>query len=78
MIPAIVLGADSAEAEYRNSLKGSAEVITVFEHILRRYGFVLNSEKTAILDYPYYVEENFEKLLDGQLHNGTPQIPISL
>ena len=141
MIPAIILGADSAEAEYRNSLKGSAsetytkyakldsvirqqnlnrtngllpgilsskiiaeailtridielegyglvfsryvddyevylyhdeaeEVITVFEHILRRYGFVLNSEKTAILDYPYYVEENFEKLLDGQLHDG--------
>lgn len=31
---------------------------------------MLNSEKTAIIDYPYYVEENFEKLLDGQLHDG--------
>lgn len=52
---------------YRNEAE---EVITAFEQTLRRYGFVLNSEKTEIIDYPYYVEENFEKLLDGQLRDG--------
>ena len=31
---------------------------------------MLNSEKTEIIDYPYYVEENFEKLLNGQLRDG--------
>mgnify|MGYP001067888215 CR=1 FL=1 len=34
------------------------EVISIFTRVLRKYGFVLNYEKTEIIDFPYYVSEN--------------------
>lgn len=49
------------------------EVISAFENILKRYSFSLNSDKTELIDFPYYVEENFEKLLDGRLRDNMNQ-----
>lgn len=49
------------------------EVISTFEKILKQYGFFLNSEKTERIDFPYYVEENFEKLLDSRLRDNMNQ-----
>lgn len=37
-------------------------VISIFTRILKRYGFSLNNEKTEVIDFPYYVTENFEKI----------------
>lgn len=39
-------------------------VITIFSNILKKYGFALNSEKTDIIDFPFYISENFERLLE--------------
>ena len=55
---------------YRHEEK---EIISVFEKILKQYGFFLNSEKTELIDFPYYVEENFEKLLDSRLRDNMNQ-----
>ena len=38
------------------------KVISSFDRILKRYGFALNSEKIEIVDYPFYVTENLQKL----------------
>lgn len=37
-------------------------IISIFTRILKRYGFSLNNEKTEVLDFPYYVAENLEKI----------------
>lgn len=37
-------------------------VISIFTRILKRYGFSLNNEKTEVMDFPYYVAENLEKI----------------
>lgn len=41
------------------------EIISIFEKILKKYGFSLNHEKTELINFPYYVEENLEKLFDS-------------
>ena len=38
------------------------DVINKFTRILKRYGFALNNEKTEVLEFPYYVVENLEKI----------------
>lgn len=43
------------------------EVISTFVRILNRYGFTLNDEKTEVVDFPYYISDNLEKLFQGQL-----------
>lgn len=43
------------------------QVISIFEKTLKRYGFALNSEKTELMEFPYYVAENLEQIFRGQL-----------
>ena len=43
------------------------EVISIFSEILSKYGFTLNAEKSKTVDFPCYIEENFNKLLHGTL-----------
>lgn len=40
-------------------------VITQFSKILKRYGFSINAEKTVMIDFPYYLVENFQKIIDS-------------
>lgn len=40
--------------------------ISIFEKTLKRYGFTLNSEKTELVEFPYYVAENLEQLFQEQ------------
>lgn len=40
-------------------------VITQFSKILKRYGFSVNAEKTVTIDFPYYLVENFQKIIDS-------------
>ncbi len=40
-------------------------VISNFSSTLKKYGFALNSEKIETIDFPYYLVENFEKILSG-------------
>lgn len=42
-------------------------IITIFSRVLRKYGFSINAEKTEIIDFPFYISENFEKLLKSKL-----------
>lgn len=37
-------------------------IISIFTRVLKRYGFSLNYEKTEIVDFPYYIAENLEKI----------------
>ncbi len=37
-------------------------IISIFTRVLKRYGFSLNYEKTEVVDFPYYVAENLEKV----------------
>lgn len=41
------------------------EIINIFEKILKKYGFSLNNEKTEIINFPYYMEENLEKIFNS-------------
>lgn len=38
------------------------EVISKVENILKKYCFTLNSEKIEVVDFPYYIIENFNKI----------------
>ena len=38
-------------------------MISIFTRVLKMYGFSLNNEKTEVVDFPYYVAENLEKIL---------------
>jgi hypothetical protein len=37
-------------------------VISVFTNILKRYSLSLNNEKTEVIDFPYYLADNLEKI----------------
>lgn len=37
-------------------------VISTFEKVLMRYGFTLNAEKIEVVDFPYYITSNLEKI----------------
>lgn len=41
------------------------EVISIFTRVLKKYGFTLNYEKTEIVEFPYYLSENLEKIFKG-------------
>lgn len=41
--------------------------ISIFTQKLKSYGFTLNAEKTEVVDFPYYVVENFNKILGNKL-----------
>jgi len=41
------------------------QVINIFLKVLKRYGFALNDEKTEIVDFPYYIAENLEKIFNN-------------
>lgn len=43
------------------------QAISIFEKTLKRYGFALNSEKTELMEFPYYVTENLEQIFRVQL-----------
>ena len=45
-------------------------IISIFGQTLRRYCFVLNTEKTELVSYPYYIEENFENILEELTFDG--------
>lgn len=57
--------------DYEIFLYGEEErsVITTFSTVLKRYGFSLNAEKTAIVSFPFYVSENLDRLARGKLEN---------
>lgn len=40
-------------------------VTSIFEKILKKYGFSLNNEKTEIIEFPYYIAENLEKIFNN-------------
>ena len=42
-------------------------VETTFFRILKKYGFSINTEKTEVIDFPFYISENFEKILKSRL-----------
>ena len=42
-------------------------VITIFSEVLKKYGFSINAEKTEVIDFPFYISENFERLLRNRL-----------
>lgn len=42
-------------------------VISEFSKKLKTYGFSLNSEKTEIIDFPYYIVKNFNRILGDKL-----------
>lgn len=37
-------------------------IISIFTRVLKQYGFSLNNEKTEVIEFPYYVAENLEKI----------------
>lgn len=43
------------------------EIISIFVDVLKKYGFALNAEKTEIKEFPYYIVENFDKILSSML-----------
>lgn len=45
------------------------KAISVFSEVIKKYGFSLNAEKTMMIDFPFYVVENFEGILGGKLNN---------
>ena len=38
--------------------------ISIFTEILKNYGFSLNYEKTKVVDFPYYIVENLDKIIE--------------
>lgn len=40
-------------------------IISIFTRVLKMYGFYLNNEKTEVVDFPFYVAENLEKIFKG-------------
>lgn len=38
--------------------------ISIFTEILKNYGFSLNFEKTKVVDFPYYIVENLDKIIE--------------
>lgn len=45
------------------------EIISIFTQILKKYGFSLNFEKIQVLDFPFYIVDNFEKILYKKFEN---------
>lgn len=45
-------------------LDNEGKVINTFTKILKQYGFFLNSEKTKVIKFPYYIEKNLEKIFE--------------
>lgn len=46
--------------------------LSIVAKILKKYGFVLNNEKTEILDFPFYVVDNFRKILKDNIKESIP------
>lgn len=44
-------------------------IISIFTRVLRKYGFTLNFEKNQIIDFPFYIVENFEKIINKKFEN---------
>jgi hypothetical protein len=42
-------------------------MISIFTRVLKRYGFTLNNEKTEVVDFPYYIVENLEKIFKDRM-----------
>lgn len=40
-------------------------VVNIFTNILKKYGFTLNSEKTELVDFPYYIVENLDDIINS-------------
>ena len=53
--------------DYEVYLKDESEqnVISSFSRILKKYGFSLNYEKIEVIDFPYYISNNLEKLFNS-------------
>ena len=45
------------------------QVTSIFSNIFRKYGFAINSEKTEIEEYPFYVISNLQKQKNNILVN---------
>lgn len=41
------------------------KVVNIFTIILKKYGFTLNYEKTELVDFPYYIVENLDNIIDS-------------
>ena len=48
------------------------KAVGIFSEVIKRYGFSLNAEKTTVIDFPFYVVENFEGILGSKLDNPIP------
>jgi len=44
-------------------------IISIVTKVLKRYGFALNYEKNEILEFPYYIVENLNKLFEEKSKN---------
>ena len=52
--------------DYEVYLKDESEenIKSLFSSVLRKYGLSLNYEKIQLIDFPYYIVENFDKLIN--------------
>ena len=42
-------------------------IVSIFTRVLKRYGFSLNNEKTEVVEFPYYVAKNLEKIFNSHI-----------
>lgn len=57
--------------DYEVYLYGNDEecVVNIFISVLKKYGLSLNFEKTQLVDFPYYVVENFDRIIEKYREN---------
>ena len=46
------------------------QIESIFSKILKKYGFSINSEKKEIMEFPFYIIENLEKMIGNKLSQG--------
>ncbi len=52
------------------------QVVNVFTEILNKYGFSLNAMKTEVKSFPFYMVENFDKIIEYYRENMTSDFDI--
>lgn len=45
------------------------DVISIFSSILNKYGLHLNYAKTEVIEFPFYVVENFDRIINSYVNN---------
>lgn len=52
------------------------QITSIFEQILNKYGFALNTEKTIINEFPYYISENLDKIFKDKTISNIDEIEL--